>query len=99
MHSKPRASTWHILTAYWSAIRRYLFVACGLWLSVVFAVAMTLIAPLYYKKFFDVLTGGAPAADMVRRLLGILVKILLLNAGAWAGWRSATFIHNFFESR
>jgi ATP-binding cassette subfamily B protein len=95
---KIRATTWQIIKTYWAVMRRYLLAGSGLWALIILAVITTIIIPLYYKQFFDTLSGSASAADSGVILIEIVFKILALNILGWLFWRGATFLHNYYEA-
>lgn len=67
--------------------------------SVVVAVALGAIAPLFYKDFFNVLAdGGLGKAEAVLMLIKILVIIAALNFLEWIFWRVSDFAVAHFES-
>jgi len=76
-------------------LREYLRVARPYWLSfliitcsnVIAVVAGGIIAPLYYKNFFDVLTIKADPQISVPNLIHIIILILIMNLIAWIGHR------------
>lgn len=57
-----------------------------------------LIVPLYYKKFFDILSSPITKDAAVTLLIKIISIILILNIIKWATYRTSTFINNYFQS-
>lgn len=53
------------------------------------------IAPLYYKKFFDELIGEGD----INKLMGFLFSVLFVYFIGWIFWRIATFFASYLESR
>ena len=67
--------------------------------SVVLAVIIGVIAPLYYKDFFNILANsGLDKAEAVFALIKILVIIAVLGLLEWAFWRVSDFAVAHFES-
>jgi len=62
-------------------------------------VAIETVIPLFYKRFFDTIAGGAAQGDAVAALTRIIVFILGLYAIEWVLWRFITFANNFFQPR
>jgi len=60
---------------------------------------LSVLAPLFYKRFFDALASGRNVDSVVPQLFGNLIAIGLIGLGSWLGWRIATFTANRFESR
>ena len=67
-------------------------------LSIIGASVLGVIIPLYYKNFFNVLTGAEPREIIVKTLVFILLIILGLKLIEWLFWRIASFAANYFES-
>ncbi len=53
------------------------------------------IAPLYYKKFFDELIGEGD----INKLTGFLFSVLFVYFIGWIFWRIATFFASYLESK
>lgn len=66
-------------------------------LLVVFASVANVIAPLYYKKFFDLLTQTGSVASW-QSLANILFIILGIRLFAWACWRILSFTASYFQT-
>jgi ATP-binding cassette subfamily B protein len=79
---------------------RYPWTLSALWFFVVLAMATTVAAPLYYKRFFDIL-GESPAPNdaSARALVGVVFIVLFLNLSTWLFWRLASFVNNYYELR
>lgn len=85
------------LRVYWRATRPYGWVIFGMYLSMAIAVTAGLIAPLYYKEFFDVISTTAPSAD--NQLFSILISILIVNGISWLGYRATDYFDAYIQSR
>ncbi len=72
--------------------KTYLFLIL---LSVPIASLADVIAPLYYKKFFDELVGVSD----VSKLTGFLFSILVVYFIGWIFWRMGTYLVSYLESR
>ncbi len=79
--------------------KEYGRVAKKYWLSLTIAtittivpiVSASIVAPLYYKKFFDVLTQGVTPQVATPQLIHIILFILLMNGIAWISFRVYAF--------
>ena len=63
------------------------------------ASSMGVITPLFYKKFFDTLTGTQNSATVAPQLIHILFTILALNLAAWIFWRIGSFADASFTAK
>ncbi|MEK7189861.1 MAG: hypothetical protein AAB666_02665, partial [Patescibacteria group bacterium] len=59
-------------------------------LSLGIATVLEIIIPIYYKKFFDILTGTQATSVTAAALLNTLFAILAINAITWIIYRFAT---------
>jgi ATP-binding cassette subfamily B protein len=68
------------------------------WIIATFS--FSIISPIYYKKFFDVLTS-APLGDSatITSLFQVVYTLLLINIIGWAGFRLAGFSTTYFQSK
>lgn len=94
-----RRSVRQVLRVFWESIRQYKLAAFGVALSILVAVGVSLVIPVYYKKFFDVILEAVSPDSVWGQLFRLILIVFLLNVIQWGGWRSANFIHNFLESR
>jgi len=71
-----------------------------LWLIifVICANIITIIVPLFYRNFFDILSSGRDSQEIVNLAIIIILQIAGLNLGSWLCYRFATFINNRYET-
>lgn len=67
--------------------------------SVITASMVGVILPLYFKEFFDVLTGGQPKEEIYSGLISTLIIIAGLELLQWILWRFASFSSIHFQSK
>ena len=86
---------------YWQHVRHYGLAFWGTIISIMVGAGLTMVVPLYYKSFFNILTGPESSQPelVVPRLLTIIGSILILNIFVWVAYRIATFVNNFFQPR
>src|SRR3989338_3819744 len=80
---------------FWEHAKKYrlqLFLLVG---SIVIGDAFSLLAPYWYKKFFDVIVVNPSTQE----LLSILMVIFLFNLLHWFWIRVATFAGAYFQGR
>jgi len=65
----------------------------------ILASVLNTLVPLYYKKFFDVLTGIGSQSEIANALFGVLLIIIVLNLFQWMFWRISTFVSAAFQSK
>ena len=86
------------LSTYWQHSKRYkisLFIAIS---SIVGAAITNAIIPLYFKKFFDILTLELNKSLAYEQMFNVLMMILLIEAGHWIFWRFANFSIAYFQT-
>lgn len=87
------------LKIYWKHLSRYKFL---LILTVVLIIAGSVannITPLYYAKFFNVLSSTLDKTALVPQLLEVLFSIAIISMIRWVLWRMAPFIATRFFAR
>ncbi|MCX6743900.1 MAG: ABC transporter ATP-binding protein [Candidatus Parcubacteria bacterium] len=92
-------NTLETLKIYWQHSWHYKWFFLLTITGVVLASILQVIVPLYFKNFFDVLSGGAPVAQAAEKLIAILVIIAILELAGWVCWRTVGFSVNYFTSR
>ncbi len=95
--TKSRAGD--VLKVFWKAMEGYrtgFFVTCAM---LVVTNGLQTIIPIYYKRFFDVLTNATDKQASSMSLVHILFIILGINALIWVAYRGATFLQNYSQMR
>ncbi|PJA46421.1 ABC transporter ATP-binding protein [Candidatus Uhrbacteria bacterium CG_4_9_14_3_um_filter_50_9] len=93
--------TKEILQVYWKHMRPYLWVVCIILALVVAAKSLDVVAPLFYKRFFDLLSGEIPAVseELPALLRGTILIVLILHLFNWIAWRLFALFSNWFQPR
>src|SRR3989338_1396921 len=86
------------LIKYGNRVRAHAGSALFLHVAVMAAASTAAIVPLFYKRFFDILTSGIPNGAAVALLVRTLMIIAGLQLLQWAFWRFSTFINNYFQA-
>ncbi len=90
-----------VLAVFWQYMRKYQvsFFTCITLILV--GSAIDILAPLYYKQFFDLLTGVTTHshAELVEPLTHALVLVLACHVFGWVCWRATTFIESWRNPR
>jgi ATP-binding cassette, subfamily B, bacterial len=97
----PKATLKEIMQAFWRGMKPQRWAFYISFFAFVASNIFTLIAPLFYKEFFDVITTGTASGDRSAigpQLIHILIIVLVLNALAWLAFRIGLFAVNHFEA-
>ena len=95
MHSYTKIT----LTTYIKQLRKYWKTSSLAGISVVAGSAANLVAPLYYKKFFDIITIADTGNDKADALIAIITTILILHGISWVFWRISVLCIVFRDKR
>ena len=87
------------LKIYWEHIIKYKLSGLVIVFSVVIASVLYIIAPLYYKHFFDILGSEGPREIVANELIGVLMMILTIHLISWMAWRIAAFTSTYFHTQ
>lgn len=92
-----KSHTKDTLKVYWHAVRNYKLLAFFMFLALGLVTGLELVVPLYYKEFFNILTGAQSSPDRAADLLRVLFLILGLNGVLWIIFRFTTFANDYFQ--
>ncbi|MDQ5927927.1 MAG: ATP-binding cassette, subfamily bacterial [Patescibacteria group bacterium] len=102
MNATPKkastVSTGRIFAVFWEQIQRRLPAFFALVLMVVVAIVANTVAPIYYKRFFDVLGAGKLDSALIHTAMVALIMAFFMKFVRWGGWRIADFIANPFTA-
>lgn len=95
----PTAGVKDVMKTFWRAIKpqQVSFYIITLMFLTVGGLVVTI--PLFYKKFFDLITTGGDKATIAPQLTDLIVTILLINVGVWVAFRIGAFLLTNFESK
>ena len=93
----PKVTFRDISRYLWKGIGPYKWVLFFLVFAVLSISVISSIIPLFYKKFFDIISLGLGAPDIQSRLIAIIIYIGLLNGCLWVFYRSYAFFNNSFQ--
>lgn len=68
-------------------------------LAIIAASVINIIIPLYYKKFFDVVSSSAERTALAPELVHIILVILALSGCQWVGWRVGATANVYFQGK
>ncbi|HXK39346.1 MAG TPA: ABC transporter ATP-binding protein [Candidatus Paceibacterota bacterium] len=100
MNATPDVSTAHILGVFYARARRYPWMAFLILLGASLASVFEVIAPIFYKRFFDIIDATpALGEDTLHLLLYTLGIALVLRLGSWASWRLSLIPNVKFDAK
>lgn len=88
--------TLKIFLKYFSKYKWRGFVIIG---AVILASATHLIPPIFYKIFFDALTGDLPKNEIIAKLINTITIVVIIEFVGWIFWRIAAFVEVFFQTK
>ncbi|MBI2473660.1 ABC transporter ATP-binding protein [Candidatus Uhrbacteria bacterium] len=101
MKKTNNINTKRILNVYWQHIRHYKGPVLWIFFFIAFANTIDVLTPLFYKRFFDLLSGEVVVESSL--VPGLLVKTLIFvvcfRLLTWMGWRCSNFMSSWFQPR
>lgn len=94
-----KRNTTQTIGIFWQFILQYRWSFLVIFLSVIAAVVFGMIVPIYYKKFFDIITSGQEISTIYPSLFNILIAILIVECFEWVFWRLNGFLCATKQSR
>ncbi|MFA6601505.1 MAG: ABC transporter ATP-binding protein, partial [Candidatus Paceibacterota bacterium] len=95
----PQATIPDVLREFFAVARPYWYIFVLLFVFMVIPViASSIVAPLYYKDFFDTLTNSLEPASVVPALIRIITIIMGLHFLGWAGYRGYSYLIAHFQA-
>jgi len=83
---------------FWKHSLKYKWALLVMLLSIIIASLGSIVGPLYYKDFFNILGSTDTGIDKVAMLKVTLFKILAVYFVSWIFWRIATFVSSYFQT-
>ncbi|OGZ78185.1 MAG: hypothetical protein A2358_02440 [Candidatus Staskawiczbacteria bacterium RIFOXYB1_FULL_37_44] len=93
----PEVKVKDVLRAFWRGIKPQKWWLFVIFISMVAASVTTIIVPIFYKQFFDVIAGAGDKGEVARQLVFIILEVLVLDGVVWLGYRIATYANNIYQ--
>ena len=94
-----KISVSQIIGQFWNGIKPSKWLFFSAYIFFFFAQLVNLFAPLYYKKFFDVISKSTDSGVTASLLIHTVLIILIIHALNWLLWRIGINLFNVMESR
>lgn len=97
---KKKIQTKAILQVMWNHISRYKWRFFVILLGITLAKIVDVIVPIYFKKFFDLLSGDVEyVGTLTDELMHVIIMVAVLHGFGWLMWRIVLFINAWFQTR
>ncbi len=96
-----KKATKQTFSIFWQHIKPYWLPNLIIYLAVIAAIVIEIVIPLYYKKFFDILSESLTVGKVgvAEQLVEIVVFVLVLSMISWVFWRIAGFTNNHVQPK
>lgn len=84
---------------YWQHLKPYRWLVLTTLLFLVVATVSYIITPIYYKQFFNSLTGVDNTEISLSSLFQLLWIILVIKLITWSSWRIISFSASYFDTK
>jgi len=84
---------------FWRHLKKYRLFFCLSIIGTLIGTASSIIPPLFYKDFFNILVSELTNNAKVALLLTILVKITVIYLIGWVGWRLSGFTVSYWQTK
>ena len=95
----PKVGISHVLKHLWKAVKPQKWHFYFTILAFTISSVVSVLVPLIYKKFFDLLSTDGSKATITPQLIQIIIVVLILHALVWLLFRSSMVTLNKVESR
>ncbi|MFA4845879.1 MAG: ABC transporter ATP-binding protein [Patescibacteria group bacterium] len=99
--SEQKIHTSDVLRVFWDHVSKYKKSAFFMLFLIAFANAVNVLVPLFYKRFFDLLSLDLSSGSetVARLLVGTIIIVAVLHGIEWVCWRVASLISTWFQPR
>lgn len=95
----PKVGLKEIVRAFWNGVKPQKWLLFVLLTFMVLANIVTIITPIYYKQFFDVISSNLGKSVIVPQLVTLIFWVLFFNALYWLFYRICTLANNYYEPK
>ncbi|MCX6721445.1 MAG: ABC transporter ATP-binding protein [Candidatus Staskawiczbacteria bacterium] len=93
----PEVKLKDVLRAFWNGIKPKKWLFFTLVASIILGNIFSILTPIFYKQFFDIISISGSKADVAGSLINIIIYIAILNGFFWTFYRIATWSNNNFQ--
>lgn len=93
-----RAEARDVLRLYGRSLRGYPSALAVIFVAVITSSVLSIIIPLYYKEFFDLLASAGEISVSASALRHVVLVILGLNIAGFVCWRTSNFTNQYLAS-
>jgi len=93
----PEAKIKDVFFAFWSGIKPRKWLLFIMIASIVLGNIISIVVPIFYKQFFDIISVAGDQTAIAEKLLSIIFYVLFFNILNWIFYRIATLANNYYE--
>ena len=93
----PKVSLKDVLRAFWNGIRLKKWNFFTIIVSIILANVVSIITPLFYKNFFDIISSNVSKAEIIPQLFNVILWVLFFNFLSWIFYRTASLANNYYQ--
>ncbi len=95
----PKVTLKDIVRFFWQGIKPIKWLLFSLVACIITLNILSVIAPIFYKQFFDTIVKGGDKAVVSEQLLSIIISIAILHLFIWLLYRLGEFANNNYQPR
>lgn len=94
----PEVRLKHVFSAFWRGVKPQKWLLFGTWFFIISANVITVVTPIFYKQFFDIVSTTSDKGETAGVLLSIIIKVAVLNGFMWICYRLATWLNIIYSA-
>jgi ATP-binding cassette subfamily B protein len=95
----PEVRLGDVRRAFWNGIRQSKWYLFTLVAAMIAGSILSVVVPLFYKRFFDVISSSQDKVAVAPQLISIIIQIAALDLVFWLAYRIATYANNAYQPR
>jgi len=94
----PEVKLRNVLATFWIGIKPQKWSLFVVLIFTILAGVAATIAPIFYKRFFDIISAGGDKTIIARTLILIIVQVAAINGFIWLFYRIAVIYSNSYQT-
>ncbi len=94
----PKVKFWDISKAFWQGIKPQKWSLFLITIAVTLANIVSVVTPLFYKRFFDIIALTSNREITSHELIAIIINVAILHGVLWVLYRSHAFLNSKFQA-